>query len=304
MNILSFKAIILKYIFFYLLLISYYKFIKFKPLYHQLKVCLCTPVKKENLYLNEFVEHYKYYKVDKIFLYDNNDIDEEHLEFVVNNYVQSGYIEIINYRGQKRALFDMMNDCYKKNYQKYDWLIFYEVDEYIHLKNYNNIKKFLIQEKFNKCETIQLNWVFHTDNEKLYYENKQLKKRFSNVARFVTYTAIKSILRGKIPNIIINCVHQINENLKSCNGFGNFTVTKTIGTSSLDYEYYYIDHYFCKSTEEFVKKMNKGDVLYSIDNIKERIKVYFAVNKPTKAKIKYLKQNILTNVSLDDIIPT
>ena len=37
----------------------------------------------------------------------------------------------------------MMNDLYKKIYLDYDWMVFYEIDEYIYLKNYPNIKRFL-----------------------------------------------------------------------------------------------------------------------------------------------------------------
>jgi hypothetical protein len=69
----------------------------------------------ENLYIREFVEHYKDYKVDKIFFYDNNDINGEHIENVINDHIESGYTEIVNFRGRKRALYDMMNDCYIKN---------------------------------------------------------------------------------------------------------------------------------------------------------------------------------------------
>ena len=71
-------------------------YIQYIPHYNNLKVCLCSPVKKENLYLREFVQHYKSYKVDKIFLYDNNDIDGEILESVIKDYTLSGYVEIIN----------------------------------------------------------------------------------------------------------------------------------------------------------------------------------------------------------------
>ena len=67
--------------------------------------------------------------------------------------------------------------------------------------------------------------------------------------------------------------------------------------------YYYIDHYFCKSTEEFVNKLNKGDPLYLFDSLKPRIQVYFAINKPTKEKIDYMKNNIIYNISYDDTFP-
>lgn len=36
-----------------------------------------------------------------------------------------------------------------------------------------------------------------------------------------TSQGIKSILKGHIPRIKINCVHALNSKLKSCDGFGN-----------------------------------------------------------------------------------
>ena len=159
------------------------------------------------------------------------------MEDVIYNYIESGYVNIQNFRGKKRALFNMMNDCYKRNYLKYDWLIFYEVDEYIYLKNYKDIKKFLSEDKFNSCQTIQLNWVMHTDNENIYYENKSLRLRFPNSNKSLKTIGIKSILRGKIKNIKINCVHKINRKLVSCNGFGKKTYVKGGGTDKLDNEY-------------------------------------------------------------------
>ena len=78
-----------------------------------------------------------------------------------------------------------MNDCYKKNYKKYQWLIFYEIDEFINLHNYINIKYFLNKKKFENWQLIylkarnNLNLICHTDNNLLKYENKSLKERFS-----------------------------------------------------------------------------------------------------------------------------
>ena len=51
------------------------------------KVCICTLGKKENMYIKEYAEHYKALGLDKIFLYDNNDIDDESFENVLSEYI-------------------------------------------------------------------------------------------------------------------------------------------------------------------------------------------------------------------------
>ena len=256
-----------------------------------LKVCICTPAKEENKYAKEYITHYKNYGVDKIYLYDNNNINGEHFEEVINEFIKSGFVEIVNFRGKKRALFDMMNDCYKKNYLKYDWLIFYEFDEYIHLKN-KTIKTFLGDKRFNRCQTIKLNWILHTDNNLIYYDNRTLKERFPVVEKKdKKEKLVKSILKGGIPNIKISCPHRLDLKLKSCNGYGKRTNNKAT-INDIDYENYYIDHYSCKSTEEFAKKLNKGDAMYLNDNIFERLKAYFDYNEITKEKIDYFDRYI------------
>ena len=153
-----------------------------------------------------------------------------------------------------------------------------EADEFIYLKNFRNIKKYLKNVKFNKCQRIQLNWIFHTDNNLLYYENRPLKIRFPEKEKkargveigdwngiklppfilfliaffYLINKIVKSILKGKIPNITIECVHTLNHKLKTCDGFGNPKKIEGIITKPADFKYYYIDHYYCKSTEEFI----------------------------------------------------
>ena len=112
--------------------------------------------------------HYQKYGVNKIFLYDNNDVDGERFETVIGDYIKQGFVEIFNWRGKKEALYQIMNNCYQNNFNKYDWLIFYELDEFIHLSNYSDIKLFLNEEKFNKCNFVMLNLICHTDNNLSY----------------------------------------------------------------------------------------------------------------------------------------
>ena len=196
--------------------------------YNYLKVCLCTLGKGENKYAREFVQHYEKYGVDKIFLYDNNDIDGERFENVIKDYNDKGLLNIINWRGKKNQIYNIMNDCYKQNYKKYDWLIFYEMDEFIHLTNYPNVKSFLNEYKFKNCKLIYLNSVCHTDNNLLYYENKSLFERFPEIVPNYKIGGqlleVKFILKGHIPNIVINNMHLCNKalsNISNCNGFGN-----------------------------------------------------------------------------------
>ena len=200
---------------------------KFEKVRFGLKLCLCTYGKKENKYIREFIEYYKKYGVDKIYLYDNNDRKGERFEDVIGDYILENFVEIIDFRGIPYAYLKIMNDCYQKNLNKYDWLIFYEIDEFLFLKNCTNIKYYLNQTKFNDCQKIQLNWVHRSDNNFFYYKNISVIKRFTQLGKNVKKNKfnrlgfVKTIIRGNI-SINITNNHLLNEKIKGCDGEGRF----------------------------------------------------------------------------------
>ena len=182
--------------------------------------------------------------------------------------------------------------------------MFSEIDEFIHLyNNYSTVQSFFDEEKFNNCSIIYLNLVCHTDNEQLYYENKPLKERFPNTVpssmkggqRF----EYKFILRGHLNNIVLNCPHRGMIGIRnSCNGFGHFTKYGSIFITDPDTEYYYYEHYYGKSTEEFIKKVMRGDGINLSKEFKMgRIKKYFDENKLTMEKILMIENRTGFNLS-------
>ena len=83
------------------------------------------------------MEHYKKIGYDKIFIYDNNDIGDEKFEDVLNEYIANKFVIHINYRGyrgkRESPQSDAFFDCYEKNKNNYDWLSFFDFDEFLEL---------------------------------------------------------------------------------------------------------------------------------------------------------------------------
>jgi len=300
--------------FYYIFLNIYYKFINIiKKIYlliiiffilnnfiknglNNIKICVCTIGKNENRYIREFISYYIKYGVDKIILYDNNNIDGERFEKQINDFIYKRFVEIKNWRGIKHPQIKMYNNCYKLYNRKFEWLIFSDIDEFIFLKSYSNIKDYLKQSKFNNCQSIQLNWLLYTDNNLTFYQNQSLEKRFTETEsikkRIINiYSNGKTLLRGHISNINLTGIHIITKKLKNCDGFGNIIKSKFI---KFDFKNYYFKHYYSKSLEEFVEKLKKGDVLRG--TIKEKIKRYFKYNEITSNRIYYLEKHL--NVDL------
>ena len=169
---------------------------------NRLEICLCAIGKKENLYVEEFVEHYKKLGYDKIFIYDNNDKNDENLKDVLDKELSENYVSIIDfqgYRGKKEMpQIDAYYDCYKNNYNKYDWFSFFDIDEFLEINNNKSIKEFLSDKKFKKCYNIIINWVVYTDNNLVYYDNRKLQERFTEpLLNNSINKHVKSTIRGK-----------------------------------------------------------------------------------------------------------
>ena len=260
----------------------------------KINVCICTIGKFENLYIKEYIQYYKKLGVDKIFIYDNNEIDGENFETVISDYIKINYANIINCRGYLKPQFKMMNSCYKMNYLKYDWIIINDIDEFLYLKNYSNIKTYLNEFIFNKCKIIYLNFIFYTDNNNLYYENKTVLSRFKERSFYNKIYWGKSIIRGNIPGLNITSAHYITYKIPACNGFGK--ISKKF---NIDSKYYYFKHYSFKSTEEYCNKLNRGNVAFDNNHHKKlsKIHMYFNFNKITMQKINILENK--TGINLD-----
>ena len=253
-----------KILFFFIIIIPFfYIIIKYK----NIRVCLCVIGKKENLYIKEYVEHYKNLGYNHIFIYDNNNINEERFEDILSNYISKKYISIINYRGYRGRRDSPQSfayyDCYGKNSKYYDWLSFFDIDEFLELKpSYMKIKNFLNNKKFDKCQNIKINWLMYSDNELLFYENKPVKERFTSPCFNDSANAvIKSTVRGNLKINYwkyMNNPHSSYNNYISCDPSGKIINSKAFYNVPINYDFAILRHYATKTIEEYCIKIKRG----------------------------------------------
>ena len=235
-------------------------------------------------------------------MYDNNDLEGEYFGDVVSDYIKNNYIKIINYRGKKKIQHSSIRDCYKKNVMLFDWFIIIDLDEYIYLKNYKNIKNYLSNKRFKYCQVINLIQLFYTDNDLLYYDNRTLHERFpikepkARGKKTGGTSPIKSLVRGKIPKLYIQSIHFGNREYNMCDGFGNKRNFTGYSTNKTDFKYNYFIHYFSKSTEEFINKIKRGDAIFNM-KILGNIRKYFLINKITIEKLNMFEKRLKLNLS-------
>ena len=134
---------------------------------------------------------------------------------------------------------------------------------------------------------------------KINLQKKDFLKKVSYNKKGAPRIEIKFILRGHIPNITINGVHLGNTKIKNCNSFGHSNKYSGIFTTEPDFQYYYIDHYYGKSTEEFIFKINNkaSPISNTTKFLYKRIYKYFIENKITLQKIEVIEKGTGLNLS-------
>lgn len=266
-----------------------------------MKTALCAIAKNENLYIREWVEYYMKLGFSNIILYDNNNINGECFEEVINDYIESGFVKIINFRGKFVCQLTAYNDCFLRFKKDFDWIAFFDCDEFLTFNNYSNINDFLSLDKFNNFDVIVFNWKNYGDNDKIYYENKPILERFTlplNENLKTTYifpenNHVKSIIRTSLEEVIFKNPHVTSSPCKTCNANGKEVYSNNPFPSRFDHTIAYLKHFPTKTLEEYITiKMKRGYPDQTPIQAKRNLTIdkFFKYNTRTKEKEELIQK--------------
>ena len=114
-----------------------------------------------------------------VIICDNNDIDGEIIEDILYDYINSGFVKILNYRGKKSYQVKSYQEVYLKFLNHFDWFMFFDADEFLIIPKYKNIHQLFNTINYDNFDIIHVNWIYYDDADLIYYDNRPLKKRFS-----------------------------------------------------------------------------------------------------------------------------
>ena len=266
-----------------------------------MKVYLISSAKMEELYIEDWVNYYLNLGIDKIIINDNNDKDYPYqLKDILKKYIDSGVVILERYydthtltnETTEKDLKFILTWLYDKYKDSCEWMLKMDIDEYLEIPETNNdIRKFLLQDKFNNIDCIVLPWkLYKVKPEYLKYYTK-----IPNSERFVeknpdkhSYSKHKQCFKYiiKCPNVI-ECSTHLPSNIyvekdnqiiyydinKIVFPDGNHVDNNFVGKKSetvnskynLEYREYlcnlyniaFINHYRYKSDEEFFMQFDK-----------------------------------------------
>lgn len=271
------------------------------------KILLCCIGRRENQYIREFVEYYKNLGFDNICLYDNNYDGEDTFEDVIGDYINSGYVILKDYRNRSVCQLQAYQECYDTYKDEYDWIAFFDIDEFLTLVNDNDIHSFVNHERFNGYDVVAVNWRIYGDNDIVRNDGSGVLERFKSPIpedNAIAYNIpenwhIKAIVRTGKPMKWEYSVHcpNVDDGKRVCDPSGNEAqIYGTAMNFRNAFNDAYIRHYSTKTIEEYCVKMKRGfpDGKWD-ESDKVKIEVllrtrFFRTNNITREKIDIIKE--------------
>lgn len=260
------------------------------------KVCLCCIAKNENRYIKDYIEYYRNLGFCHVHIIDNNDPDGERFEDVISDYIESGYVSVRNARGLKRHQCVAYRLFYDEHHKKYDYIAFFDCDEYLVLNQDKTIQEYLGRSIFDDAQVIQISWMMFGDNGNIRYEDKPMYERFKTPRVLDTKKHkkehIKSIVRCDLePGLVyfhnphtIAPVELYVVNNEGERVFNTYQQEMSYGLAQLN-------HYYTKSLEEWLWRYKRGRAdIIDPRTFDDFVKNYFDINERTIEKEKFVEE--------------
>lgn len=260
---------------------------------HNIAVCLVSNRYLDEDYIEEWCEHY--YNLGFDFIYILEDLNGRELKFIDMPYIKDKVdnnkmlIEQIPHRNQ----WSTYPIFYKDHKTEFNWCAIFDSDEFLILNKHKNIQDFINDSKFKDADVITINWKNYTDNEKLYKEPGTVKERFTTPAKCSkNIIETKIIVRGNLAstNFFIGHCCIANNNPSRTVFCSGDHYTKMNPFHLIDYSVASLNHYYSKSTEEFIKRKSIGRLDIPsrsfYDSLIDFINAYYNINERTLEKDK------------------
>lgn len=239
------------------------------------RVMLCTILKQEQLYVDEWLEYHRFLGYDYAELYDNGDYPSPYLAGLHEKY--GDFVNVTYLPGQGRQI-TAYRSCVKRNLAENVWSTFIDADEFVVLRKHNNIKDFL-HDVAPDGGAVVLNWSMFGGNTTLTHKPGPVVVRFIHTTPLVNQH-LKST--AYVPHILHPSIHNcvLHPGFPSVDSHRVPVNSSSPFLPSGDREIANVNHYNLKSLEEFMLKRHRGrasstknNALYHSDSVEAHVKI-------------------------------
>lgn len=226
-----------------------------------MRIDLCCIARRENLTIKDWVTYHKNIGINHIWIFDNNNIDDDSLLNILHDLIDDNYVTILNnFKGKTSAQVKAYNYFLDNYWDKNicDFVGFLDCDEYLTLMTHDNVSDYfndVIKHCPNICD-LYINWECYGSNGNYFYEDKPVVERFTLPIGDYTYGENKHIKSFARMGIINN---RFGGTSHDCYANGYYVYSddyQKINRSCFNYNHKPINaklrHYVTKSLEEWI----------------------------------------------------
>lgn len=215
---------------------------------NKMKVALVCIAKNEDSYIDEWVDYHLPLGFDQIFVYEND------------WRCQNDKVVKIQWPGE--AMQIPAYNHFIQNYKEFDWVAFLDVDEFLVLKKHSNVKEFI--KDYKDYPSISINWVLFGDGGLEFTGDYSVMKRFTKHQKGVNVHV--KVIVNLHQDIWMESPHHTNRYATDT----NFKIVVGPFNPSGDNCTAQINHYFCKTREEFEQKRLRGMANFGYGRIRDK----------------------------------
>ena len=222
---------------------------------HKFGVCLI--IKNEAQYIKEWIDYYQIIGADIFYIFDND--SDDNIQEILKPYIDNGVVVYQQIHGKGRQL-DAYTLCVKKHKKECQNIAFFDIDEFLYLDPSQKLVD-VLDGNFHKhpdMGAMGINWIIFGSGKQESHEIGLVIERFKYRSEkdFDKNHHIKSIVNPRKVVVFRNPHFAFMQK-----GYNTYSVTGEkvddafVKEISLDIR---INHYFCKSKEEYASKKVKG----------------------------------------------
>lgn len=217
---------------------------------------LVAIAKMEHRYIVEWVQYYLHIGFDAIYVYENDDIAM--YAKMLESYPQVTVIPFPGPGTPETSIQVLMLQHFCENFKdKYKWIAHFDCDEFLVLKKHKSIHDVCNEYLGNNEGGLAVTWAFFGSNDQILYKPEPVTFRFTKREKNspTTLTDCKTI-------VCVSCLEKYIDYHMPILHTGHIRNTNgEILTSKPTYQVndiLQLNHYFCKSYEEFARRRVRG----------------------------------------------
>lgn len=217
---------------------------------------LCGIAKDENKYIKEWVAYHHYIGFEKIYIYDNESSRPLFNELV--DYLKREICDIYRIKG-----FGVQNKAYNHCLQNYghecEWMAFFDIDEFLCLKNDDDIRTAMID--YEEYSGLSIQWDVFSSSGHISRPSGFVTLNYQQSLGYKTIS--KCIVKPELVDMTFTSHHFIFKEGISVNP----DEEPAIGAyAPIAVDKICLNHYMYRSQEDFAEKLNKSDATYGEKN--------------------------------------